>query len=146
MRSSIFVLVTCALLVGVLGDEEKRAKMKATFEKCLKEGGIEKEELHKAHEAQKNGEEPDQKIKCFTACMAKEMGAMVDGQFNKDKMLEKLPADIPDREKKVEAITKCTEEKGSDECQTAYLVMKCLRDNKVQALPHHHHHHHHHDQ
>lgn len=35
---------------------------------------------------------------------------MVDGQFNKDKMLEKLPADIPDREKKVEAITKCSEE------------------------------------
>ncbi|XP_074100217.1 general odorant-binding protein 56d-like [Cotesia typhae] len=141
MRLSIFVLVACVLVVGVLGNEERKAKHKATFEKCLKEGGIEKEELHKAHEAYKNGEEPDQKVKCFDACLAKEMGAMVDGQFNKDKMLEKLPADIPDREKMVEAITKCSEEKGSDDCQTAYLVTKCMHDSKALPPPHHHHHH-----
>lgn len=63
-------------ILKVLGNEERRAKHKEIFEKCLKEVGIEKEDLHKAHEAHKNGEEPDQKIKCFEACLAKEMGTV----------------------------------------------------------------------
>lgn len=35
---------------------------------------------------------------------------MVDGKLNKDKIIERIPADLPDRERIVEVIKKCSEE------------------------------------
>ncbi|XP_057340456.1 general odorant-binding protein 56d-like [Microplitis mediator] len=142
MRGSVLAIVACALVVGVLGDDDMKEKHKEIFKKCAEEAGVTKEDLHN----HKKDEEPETKVKCFHACVAKAEGAMVDGKLNKDKIIEKIPADAPDRERVVEAITKCSEQKADDECETAYLVFKCLRENKALPHPPHHHHHHHHDE
>ncbi|XP_044594410.1 general odorant-binding protein 56h-like isoform X1 [Cotesia glomerata] len=133
MRAATLVLFACALAVGVLGkmpSEPERAEM---MKKCITESGLD-ESAKKDIFIMPEGE-PSQKIKCFHACMSREMGVMVDGNINKDKAIEMIPADFLEREKNVEVLSKCSEKKGSDDCETAYLVFKCLRDNKMIPPP-----------
>ncbi|XP_074100188.1 general odorant-binding protein 56h-like [Cotesia typhae] len=133
MRVATLVLFACALAVGVLGEMPSEPEHAEMMKKCITEAGIDESDTKNLfHMSQ---EEPSQKVKCFHACLSREMGVMVDGSINKDKAIEILPTDFPEREKVIEGFSKCSEEKGSDDCETAYLVFKCLRDNKIIPPP-----------
>lgn len=57
------------------------------------------------------------------------------GVINKDVVLGKLGNDLSGKKnEKLEAlVSKCIEEKGADNCESAYKMYKCYWTNKVKA-------------
>ncbi|CAD6223978.1 GSCOCG00005420001-RA-CDS [Cotesia congregata] len=127
MRVATVVLIACVLAVGLLGGNVE-ARGLETAKRCASETQLNEMPIKDIFS---HGEEPNKKIKCFVACIAREDDVLVHGKFNKDKIFETLPDDFPNRDKVVELLAKCSDEKGSDDCETAYLGVKCLRDNRI---------------
>nr|QNL14935.1 odorant-binding protein 9 [Aulacocentrum confusum] len=123
MKSFIAVLL-CTFVVGVLSGGPMHEKIV----KCKEELGVEEDAIRNM---MKNNDYNDPTVRCFNACLMKSFGKMAeDGTVNKDAVSEHVPPHV-DREQFIEAATVCMEEKGTDECDTANLIHKCLKDKKV---------------
>ncbi|XP_061388181.1 general odorant-binding protein 56h-like [Musca vetustissima] len=72
-------------------------------------------------------------IKCQGKCILEKQGFFVKGVFDDKAFLEKAlnhPA-LKDRHAEVtKAVDMCKEKKGSDECETAFNIGICLKENK----------------
>ncbi|KAK0088543.1 hypothetical protein PV325_011604 [Microctonus aethiopoides] len=126
-RLTIALLVLCAMSICISAHHGPPPHIKAAVKKCNEEAGGDESTMEKI----RNFEEiDDPKFKCFHACIMKAAGSMnEDGTINEEKSIEDIPQDMPDREKMIEAIKACKDEKGADECETAEKIAKCFMGN-----------------
>lgn len=75
-------------------------------------------------------------LKCHLKCLMEKQGHWNNGGFDSATALKQLQ-EIPNLKDQLKEITKvvseCKDKKGSDECDTAYLVTKCIIEHH--ALP-----------
>lgn len=89
-------------------------------EPCVKESNANPAAVEKLI---RNSEFSDDKnLKCFIKCLYTKAGVMSDdGKFSAEELKKTLEdGDSPD------VINKCKDLKGSDNCDTAFLVSKCI--------------------
>uniref|UniRef100_A0A1S5VFI5 Odorant binding protein n=1 Tax=Meteorus pulchricornis TaxID=51522 RepID=A0A1S5VFI5_9HYME len=135
-RSTITILVLCALSIGVLTHHHgPPPEVKAAMDKCVKEAGGDESTMPNLR---RHEELADPKFKCVAACVMKELGQMsADGTVDKNSAFAKMPEDIPDRDKLIAEMGPCFDEKGADECETANLIRKCMMEKMPRGPPPH---------
>ncbi|XP_011297163.1 general odorant-binding protein 56h [Fopius arisanus] len=133
MKSSVIFLISSALLVSVVlgGFFED---VQSTAITCLTQTGADLGKLLMMLRGQQVV--PDDKIKCFGACLLKSLGMMSGGgNVDKNAAAAKIPLNEPKRDQMIAAIDQCFDQRGTNECETAFAIMECLRTNHLQALP-----------
>ncbi|KAF7990213.1 hypothetical protein HCN44_000018 [Aphidius gifuensis] len=125
MNTSSVILVFCALAITmVVGNHEK---FHEAIAKCKEELSIDDEMFENHKKNHFISEDP--KLKCWGACLMKKMGTMTnEGVVMKEKAIEMIPADMKNRDKLMEAIETCSIKSGADECETASMVHKCIKE------------------
>ncbi|KAL5286507.1 Obp56h.2 family protein [Megaselia abdita] len=104
------------------------------FKECMESSGLEMKDGKEVFQKLKGGEELDpelqKKLGCANKCLLDKRGLWKDGAVDSEaietkmsqfKMLDKIP-------NFKESIQECAAMKGTDDCDTAFQVMKCLRE------------------
>ncbi|XP_046487925.1 uncharacterized protein [Neodiprion pinetum] len=74
-------------------------------------------------------EEEKLKENCFFACVGKKVGFMnEDGSLNEKALVEKSPPFVK-KEEAAKVAEMCGKQKGANECESAVMIHRCLRDN-----------------
>ncbi|KAF2881144.1 hypothetical protein ILUMI_25018 [Ignelater luminosus] len=122
MKYGGIIVLTVLLFACSNGDDEMLEKLEKFVEPCVKESNANPAAVEKLI---KNSEfSDDNTIKCFLKCVYTKAGVMSeDGKFNADELKKTLEDDqSPD------LVNKCKDLKGSDNCDTAFLVAKCMEE------------------
>ena len=108
----------------------------AAMKECLAEAKVTEEEMKNF---MANGMKPSDakdNIKCHMKCMMEHHGTFKNGAFLADAAvanLKKMPG-LQDKTAEIQAaVEACKNEKGANECDTAYKITTCLRDHKAAA-------------
>ncbi|KAL1138509.1 hypothetical protein AAG570_008572 [Ranatra chinensis] len=128
----VVLLALCAISSAEINPEYKQ-RVQTALATCNNEAKLEKEVILKILTEE---ELPaNQNEKCFIACVMKDLGMIVDGQFDaeetKRQNREKYTGD--DLIKADNTVQKCTDsipKDLEDECELAFQLMKCKRDEK----------------
>lgn len=75
-------------------------------------------------------EDVDAKSKCFAKCVLEKMGVLANDKLVDEKVLEIL-GPIDGVEKTKNLINTCGPMKGSDKCDTGYLIYECFHKNRL---------------
>uniref|UniRef100_A0A0C9R1T1 Obp56d_3 protein n=2 Tax=Fopius arisanus TaxID=64838 RepID=A0A0C9R1T1_9HYME len=129
MNTSIVVLVLCALAAAAWGKEIPE-EIRAGTAKCIEITGLDPDVFKSLHET--GFENADDKVKCFGACLLKQIGVMAeDGSVDVETAKSLVPSDMPNHDRIVEFIETCHAEKGANECETAHAIGMCMHKNRV---------------
>ncbi|KAL1138510.1 hypothetical protein AAG570_008573 [Ranatra chinensis] len=128
----VVLLALCAISSAEINPEYKQ-RVQTALATCNNEAKLEKEVILKILTEE---ELPaNQNEKCFTACVMKDLGMIADGQLDaeetKRQNREKYTGD--DLIKADNTVQKCTDSTPKDledECELAFQLMKCKRDEK----------------
>lgn len=97
-------------------------KLENFLEPCVKETNVNPEALEKFMKTSEFAN--DNTLKCFIKCLYEKGGIMSeDGNFNADELKRTL-----DDDQSPDLVNKCKDLKGSDNCDTAFLVAKCMEE------------------
>ncbi|XP_034944482.1 uncharacterized protein [Chelonus insularis] len=120
-----FLVATCLRRHHVF-DRPHHSQSWKNFQKCKIETKVDSELLR----AERRGEDVDDpQVKCFYACMMKRLNIMNDeGKVNVMKLINhvNIPEDDVHRVQKIEMFSTCAKKKGTDECDTAYRIRRCI--------------------
>ncbi|KAF2881145.1 hypothetical protein ILUMI_25019 [Ignelater luminosus] len=122
MKYTVILVLTVMLFACTKGDNELFEKLLSFIEPCVKESNVNSDIIEKLI---KNNEfANDNALKCFLKCVYTKAGIMSeDGDFNADELKKTL-----DDGQSPDLVNKCKDLKGSDSCDTAFLVAKCMED------------------
>uniref|UniRef100_A0A1A9X127 Uncharacterized protein n=1 Tax=Glossina brevipalpis TaxID=37001 RepID=A0A1A9X127_9MUSC len=73
-------------------------------------------------------------VKCYMKCVMEKQGHFKNGMLLEEAVIESLqssPDGQNDQNQMFAAVHECKTEKGTNECDTAFKVSMCLRENKV---------------
>lgn len=109
--------------------DEQRAKHTEDVKACTQQEGVTREQAI----AMRDGhfENVDAKSKCFTKCVLERMGVLANDKLVADKLLETL-GPIDGVEKTKNLINICGSIKGTDQCDTGYLIYICFHKNRME--------------
>ncbi|XP_023297833.2 general odorant-binding protein 56d-like [Lucilia cuprina] len=125
---AVVCLIASAFAHHELSDEEK-AKIKAHYEKCVKQENVPEAEALKLKNKEFANATPA--MKCFGACFLEEVGFLKGDAVQEDVVLAKLvPHYGEENVKKV--LEKCKNEKGADRCETGYKIFECVEKAKAE--------------
>nr|QGW50683.1 odorant-binding protein 19 [Propsilocerus akamusi] len=118
-----------------VGDKMK-SEHKVFIEECKTEIGIDDESAKRM----KHGDfsVDDEKTKCFVRCVFKRAGFMNDaGEPQADAIIGKISGQKSwaKHDNFDETVRKCVQEKGTDECETAFAIYKCYRSQSTELVP-----------
>lgn len=65
---------------------------------------------------------------CFADCVFNKAGFYLNGEINNEIVAVGLES-VADKSKALASIAKCRNKRGSDACETSYLVFKCFKEN-----------------
>lgn len=103
---------------------------------CLEETKANQDELKSFFKGELKGE-PKEALKCHLKCFMEKQGQWKNGAFDEKsaiKYLQNIPA-LKDHQDAInKAMNDCKTQKGSNECDTAYLIMKCLGEHKASIM------------
>ncbi|KAF2896199.1 hypothetical protein ILUMI_09975 [Ignelater luminosus] len=133
MHATLVSLLLFTLVVFSQQDEESdssiKEKLSTLHKECGQQNNVNNTMLRKAFEERNFPE--DKNFQCYFKCFFQKLNMMNDaGEVNLTSMKEYIPP-IVDKDKTIAAIDKCNglqTLKGSDACQTAFNVAKCLHD------------------
>jgi len=129
------VAIVCLIIVvsvnGLSDDQRKRAQEHVA--KCKAEVGLETGVASKLRSGNFTDSSYDHKAKCFVECFFKETGFMdKKGEPQRDVIISKLISRHGlDRDLVTELVDRCIKEKGNDNCETAYKIFQCYRQNRA---------------
>nr|AZK90218.1 odorant binding protein 14 [Holotrichia oblita] len=96
---------------------------------CIRESNVNPSLVANADEGVFAG---NRELKCYFRCYYLESGFINDsGEIQTEVIKSKIPQKI-DKKIVQQAIDRCKKIKGSDSCETAYEVQKCLYNSKLQ--------------
>ncbi|XP_065163935.1 general odorant-binding protein 56d-like [Atheta coriaria] len=96
---------------------------------CLGKIPISKETVEKARDFifPEHGTEEEGHYKCYLKCVFEEMGVWENGGVNADTATKAFPENL--REKFRSNHVTCQDTRGADECDSAYQIMECYKNN-----------------
>ncbi|XP_034944485.1 general odorant-binding protein 19d-like isoform X2 [Chelonus insularis] len=127
----VIIVTLVTISIGVFASpqgkppSEQELERERQMQKCSKQTGIDHTKLTNE---QVLGENVEQEVKCFHACMFKETKIMNDdGTINKEVVFNFPPNMSPDIKEHLKNLhAPCIELKGDTDCETAFLLFKCL--------------------
>ncbi|XP_073845118.1 general odorant-binding protein 56d-like [Musca autumnalis] len=66
----------------------------------------------------------DHKVKCYANCFLTKAGVLVDGVIQTSVVMEKMGPSVGEEKLKA-TMEKCGKMKGSDHCETAFMMLEC---------------------
>ncbi|XP_037828669.1 general odorant-binding protein 56h-like [Lucilia sericata] len=128
------------LMAAVLAVAQVQADMKEEMRKldmaCREESHVSADAL-KSFFSNNMKDEPTDAIKCHLKCFMEKQGHWKNGAFDENavkKFLQGIPS-LKDQQDAVnKAIDDCKNQKGSSECDTAYLITKCMTEHKANLM------------
>ncbi|KAL5286506.1 Obp56h.2 family protein [Megaselia abdita] len=127
-------IVLLALTASALADGAPPFGPCPEFMECMKSNGLEKEDGKEIFKKLQAGEELDaevqKKVGCTAKCAMEKKGIWKDGGIDSEaleaKMSEfKMLDTIPNAK---ENIKECAAVKGTDDCDTVFQIMKCMKE------------------
>ncbi|KAH8418339.1 hypothetical protein KR222_000103, partial [Zaprionus bogoriensis] len=106
---------------------EQKAKHLEDVQACTQQVGITREQATAMRDGQFDN--VDAKAKCFAKCVLEKMNFLVDGKLVPAKVQELL-VPIDGSEITNNVLSNCSSFKGSDACDTAYLIYECIHKNR----------------
>lgn len=106
----------------------------AQFKECMESNGLDpkqgKEIFKKLHSGQDLEGDEKKNFGCANKCMMEKQGVWKDGkvdaaEWEKKTMEHPMASKVPNIK---EAIQECSGKTGSDECDTAYEIAKCMKE------------------
>ncbi|XP_073846516.1 general odorant-binding protein 56h-like [Musca autumnalis] len=126
---NILLLLACVGWVKADYDEDVQKAIKT----CEVEVPVKEEEMETFLKSKMDPSTATKDIKCQGKCIFEKQGFFVKGVFDEKAFIEstlKHPA-LKDRQTEVaKAVDLCKSKTGVDECETAFIIGMCLRDNK----------------
>ncbi|XP_075167109.1 general odorant-binding protein 56h-like [Haematobia irritans] len=128
--SSAIVLVLVVLSVVKADLNEERDKVHAV---CAEESKATPEELNAFFGMGMPEEHITDAIKCHVKCVMEQNGYYNDGSLNPENVLKSIEV-VPSLHEHMDdiaaAIESCKNEKGNDECDTAFKLMTCFHNTE----------------
>ncbi|XP_011180831.2 general odorant-binding protein 56h [Zeugodacus cucurbitae] len=127
---TFYILVTMAALV-TLAVCQFPADMEKFHKACMDEAKVTEEELKQFFQNGMKADEAKENIKCHTKCLMQKQGIWKDGVFNADakvKELMQMPKLKGHEAEITQAMNNCKNEKGANECDTAFKITMCLKE------------------
>lgn len=91
---------------------------------CAKKVGLEEQDFQQSRDKDLAKEELSAQLKnkmgCFYLCIMEERGNWKDGGLDTSEMERKMP-------NAKDALQQCAAEKGDNDCDRAYQIMRCLK-------------------
>ncbi|XP_037828671.1 general odorant-binding protein 56h-like [Lucilia sericata] len=125
------------LFIGVIvAIVQVKADMEEEFDQvnmaCREETQVSEEDLNSFF--QNYNIKPQEAIMCFLKCNMEKQGYWKSGAFDEIAAKEFL-LDMPELKDQEDAVNKyiddCKNQKGSTECETAYLITKCMTEHEA---------------
>ncbi|XP_023302697.2 general odorant-binding protein 56h-like [Lucilia cuprina] len=130
MKFNIFLIGLIWAIVQVKADMED--ELDEVDMACREETQVSEDELNSFFENYEK--QPQESIMCFLKCYMEKKGYLKNGVIDETAAKEFLLS-IPEFKDQEEAINKsiddCKNEKGSSECETAYLITKCMTEHEA---------------
>lgn len=120
-RFLVFCTIAVVLIVDTTALEGEMAELaKMLRDSCLDETGADIALIDKVN----NGADlmPDPKLKCYIKCVMETAGMLSEGTVDVEAVIAILP---PELQKHADIMRGCGTQKGSDDCDTAFLTQAC---------------------
>ncbi|KAH8401925.1 hypothetical protein KR009_008715 [Drosophila setifemur] len=128
----------CAALSVLLAVGQCDADFRQIMQQCMQDNQITEADLKDFMASGMQGTAKES-LKCYTKCLMEKQGHFANGQFNAQALLDMLK-NVPQVKDKMEEITSgvnaCKDNKGTNDCDTAFKITMCLKEHK--AMPGHH--------
>ncbi|KAM7342270.1 odorant-binding protein 56h [Cochliomyia hominivorax] len=127
-------------IAAVVMVAQVKCDMKEDFHKadmaCREESKVSEDEL-KTYFKGEMKEEPKDALKCHLKCLMEKQGHWKNGAFDENAAMKFLQA-IPSLKDQQDAINKammdCKSNKGANECDTAFMIIKCMAEHKASMM------------
>lgn len=103
-------------------------------EACSQETNVSEEEMKKFFIGGLKDEDAKDNLKCQMKCIMEKKGHFKNGALDADatkKFLDSIPEAKDHQDMINKAITECKDKKGANDCDTAYLITKCMAEHKA---------------
>ncbi|XP_011311566.1 general odorant-binding protein 56a [Fopius arisanus] len=125
----LFSVCLAAVMAQQISDIQKET-LRENRDACITETGADRAEVDNAY---KNEWVDNEKLRCFALCLLKKWKMMDDqGKLDETMARERMGKVMPPA-KVDELMTKCKDLKGSNPCETGYMMMKCYTGNIAPA-------------
>nr|UTN00811.1 odorant binding protein [Semanotus bifasciatus] len=119
IRASVFVIVCIALSRANL--DELKPLFESLHKTCVSATGISEDVVARA---QKGDFVNEEEVGCYMRCVIVEMGLFNEGKLDIERAINSVPEEI--KTELAPVIRKCGVLVGANECQTAFLMCKCV--------------------
>ncbi|XP_037828672.1 general odorant-binding protein 56h-like [Lucilia sericata] len=126
-------------MVVILAAGQVKSDMKLDLSKvdmaCREETQVSENEIKRFF--QNDMKEPKEAIKCHLKCYMEKYGQWKNGAFDEEaakKFLHNIAATEDEKDVINKTIDDCKTKKGSSECDTAYLITKCMTEYKAVVM------------
>uniref|UniRef100_A0A1I8NSP9 Uncharacterized protein n=1 Tax=Stomoxys calcitrans TaxID=35570 RepID=A0A1I8NSP9_STOCA len=136
---SLEVLVVVALFAGQLVhghipvklNPEQMAKTAVIASECITQEKTSKEAV--VAFSQGDFSKADKNLKCYSNCFLTKTGFLVDGVLQMDVVKSKMGPHLGEDKLKV-IMEKCAHLKGSDNCETAFMLFECYHKEHADIM------------
>lgn len=116
-------------MIPIQMPDEQQEKHKEDVKRCTQQEGITREQAIAVRDG--HFENVDAKSKCFTKCVLERMGLLANDKLVTERVLEVLgPIEGVVNTKNL--INTCGSIKGTDKCDTGYLIYMCFHKNRTE--------------
>ncbi|XP_028040577.1 general odorant-binding protein 69a-like [Bombyx mandarina] len=125
MAVHIFLILASYMALAAHGqlDDEIAELAAMVRENCADESSVDLNLVEKVNAGTDLATITDGKLKCYIKCTMETAGMMSDGVVDVEAVLSLLPDSL--KTKNEASLKKCDTQKGSDDCDTAYLTQIC---------------------
>ncbi|KAI8123860.1 General odorant-binding protein 56h [Lucilia cuprina] len=132
----IYILLVALVLAVAQVQADLKEEMRKLDMACREESNVSEDELKSFFANQMKGE-PKDTLKCHLKCFMEKQGQFKNGALDENavkKFLEGIPS-LKDHQDIInKSIDDCKNIKGSSDCDTAYLVIKCMNEHKAMLM------------